>query len=71
MLNIKADISGITGINTSDIWIYLNNIEAENMLEYGYILPPPGGEALWFNELPEYLQERLKSLGITHTNFRL
>ncbi|HHH2070129.1 TPA: tautomerase family protein [Yersinia enterocolitica] len=71
MLALKADIAAITGIPDEDIWIYLNNIEPDNMLEYGHILPLPGKESAWFDALPPALKRRLDNLGITHANFKL
>lgn len=53
------------------MWIYLNNIEADNMLEYGHVLPLPGHESMWFEALPVELQARLEKLGVTHDNFTL
>lgn len=71
MLNIKDDVAKITGVNPVEIWIYLNNIEADNMLEYGHVLPLPGQESMWFEALPIELQARLEKLGINHDNFTL
>lgn len=71
MLALKTDIASITGVVAEDIWIYLNNIEPDNMLEYGHVLPLPGEEKRWFDALPAELQHRLEALGVTHANFTL
>ncbi|MEQ9866107.1 tautomerase family protein [Pectobacterium aroidearum] len=69
--NILNDVSKISGISQDDIWIYLNNLEPENMAEYGHILPPPGNEQSWFNALPESLRNRLEALGVHPSRFTL
>jgi phenylpyruvate tautomerase PptA (4-oxalocrotonate tautomerase family) len=34
------------------VWVYLLDVPAENLLEYGRPLPPPGGEKEWVESLP-------------------
>lgn len=49
----------IASIQKSDIWVFLNNLEAGDMAEYGELLPQAGSEQEWFNSLPKDLQDRL------------
>ncbi|MDK8464764.1 tautomerase family protein [Marinobacter sp. SS13-12] len=40
-------IAMITGVTTEDIWIYLQDLPAAQMVEFGRFLPAPGDEAEW------------------------
>ncbi|AWN42472.1 tautomerase family protein [Methylobacterium durans] len=35
------------GIGHEDVWVYVQDIVAEQMIEFGRILPEPGREAAW------------------------
>lgn len=41
----------IAGITAEDIWIYLQDIPATQMIEFGRFLPAPGDEAEWEREM--------------------
>ncbi|MCG7198735.1 tautomerase family protein [Marinobacter pelagius] len=45
------DIVRITGITVEDVWIYLQDIPATQMIEFGRFLPEPGDEAEWEREM--------------------
>ena len=62
MERIAADISATAKISREDVWVYISDIPATGVLEFGQVLPPPGGEAAWFESMPAALQKRLKSL---------
>ena len=67
MLNIVRDISLIAGVVQDNIWVYVCNLLPTHMVEYGHVLPAPGEERQWFDNLPTRLREYLKSLGTTET----
>lgn len=71
MLKIMQDVSRITGIIPDNIWVYVCNLDPTDMVEYGHVLPRPGQEVAWFDELPEKLQSYLRGLGVTRENFTL
>ena len=71
MIKVMQDISRITGVKEENIWIYVCNLMATDMIEYGHVLPMPGKEKAWFESLPETLQAYLEKLGTTRDNFRL
>jgi phenylpyruvate tautomerase PptA (4-oxalocrotonate tautomerase family) len=71
MVNVMTDVAAITGVSEDDIWIYLSNLEPDNMLEYGHVLPLPGKESEWFSSLPEALRDRLARIGVSEDNFTL
>jgi hypothetical protein len=45
-----------------EVWVYLSDIPAHNIAEYGRVLPVPGAENAWFATLPATLRERLEPL---------
>ena len=55
-------VSKITNVSTTDVWVFLNNLEGSDISEWGVILPESGGESEWFNSLPKELQEKLTAL---------
>jgi len=71
MLNMMREVSAITGVKESDIWIYLCNLAPTDMIEYGHVLPRPGEEQAWFGGLPDELRSYLKGLGTDRSNFEL
>jgi phenylpyruvate tautomerase PptA (4-oxalocrotonate tautomerase family) len=71
MMNIMQDISGIAGIPSSSVWIYLCNLAPTDMVEHGHVLPVPGQEQQWFASLPRTLQQYLTSLGTRSGEVRL
>jgi phenylpyruvate tautomerase PptA (4-oxalocrotonate tautomerase family) len=71
MLDIMHDVSKITGLPASSIWIYLCNLAPTDMVEYGHVLPAPGQEKQWFAALPEALQQYLVKLSTEKDDFQL
>jgi len=71
MQAILKDVARIANVEASRIWIYLCNLEAGDMVEYGHVLPLPGQERQWFDELPAALQQRLLALGVGKDDFTL
>lgn len=59
ILRMMQEIAPIARVEQSEIWIYLCNLAATDMIEYGHVLPPPGEEAVWFDNLPDDLRIRL------------
>ena len=39
----------------SVVWVYLNELAHNDMLEFGHVLPKPGDEQSWFEDLPSEL----------------
>lgn len=70
MLQIMEDVVKVTGTRKEDVWIYICNVEPTDMVEFGHILPEPGRELDWFNQLPPALQNELKQKGDL-SDFRL
>ncbi len=71
MLAIMEDVSAIAGVPEESVWVYLCNLEPTDMVEFGHVLPAPGGEQAWFEALPASLQIYLNGLGAKRETFRL
>jgi phenylpyruvate tautomerase PptA (4-oxalocrotonate tautomerase family) len=56
---IMHDVGRACGVTEEAVWVYLSDLPAENLTEYGRILPPPGKEDTWFSSLPDATRERL------------
>tara|TARA_A100000164_G_scaffold297248_1_gene271488 strand:+ start:799 stop:1239 length:441 start_codon:yes stop_codon:yes gene_type:complete len=49
-------------LSKDSVWVYISELEPEQMIEYGEILPPSGQEKRWFNQLPKKLKTKLLKL---------
>jgi phenylpyruvate tautomerase PptA (4-oxalocrotonate tautomerase family) len=54
---ILQEVSRTSEIAEDEVWVYLSDIPAHNIAEYGRVLPAPGGEKAWFATLPATLRE--------------
>lgn len=59
---IAADVSTIAGVASTEVWVYISDIPAAGVLEFGQVLPQPGQEEEWFAQLPDTLKKRLSAL---------
>ena len=59
---IMQDVGKASGAAEETVWVYLCEIPAGNITEYGRVLPLPGREDAWFASLPDALKEKLQSL---------
>jgi len=59
---MMQDVGRASGAAEDAVWIYLCDIPAANIAEYGRVLPPPGEEDAWFSSLPHAMRERLRPL---------
>lgn len=56
---IMQETGEILGISTESVWVYVSDIPAEGVAEFGNVLPQPGGEEAWLASLPSALREKL------------
>jgi len=59
MSQMLEEIVRIADITTEDVWIYLQDIPATQMIEFGRFLPAPGDEAEWEREMTPEKRSRL------------
>jgi phenylpyruvate tautomerase PptA (4-oxalocrotonate tautomerase family) len=60
---IVETISEILKLEQRHIWAYLNELPYFQMIEYGHLLPEPGGETNWLRSLPPEDQDFLRNIG--------
>lgn len=56
--DITKKIFEIAGLGPEDVWVYLQDIPAAQMVEFGRVLPEPGAEEEWLQGVsPEKMRE--------------
>lgn len=68
IVTVMAEVARIMRLPEREIWLYLNELEPNDMIEYGHVLPAAGAEQAWFDALPRGLQDYLTSLGASGQN---
>ena len=64
MIKLMAEAVGeAAGVRRTGVWIYIAELPPRQMIEYGYVLPDPGDEAVWTNALPKEDREFMQSVG--------
>ena len=63
IIEFRNDVSKILRISKDKVWIYLADLQYNQMMEYGEILPKAGKEREWLNSLSKSLKKRLKKIG--------
>ena len=56
-------LADITGLPKRFVWVYVTEIPARQMAEYGHILPEPGHEKAWLDGLPAEDRAYMQSVG--------
>jgi phenylpyruvate tautomerase PptA (4-oxalocrotonate tautomerase family) len=49
--------------NNRSVWVYVADMPARQMIEFGHLLPEPGDEPAWTAALPEADREFMRSIG--------
>ena len=62
ILGLRKILIKNTKLQSHFIWIYLEDLLPDQMIEYGEVLPKSGKEKKWFNSLKPNLKKRLKKL---------
>jgi hypothetical protein len=44
-------------------WIYIVDLQARQMVEFGHVLPEPGDEPAWTAALPQSDREMMQAIG--------
>ena len=62
ILGLKKILIKNTKLRSDFIWVYLEDLLPDQMIEYGKVLPKSGQEKKWFNSLSPSLRKRLKKM---------
>ena len=62
ILGLRKILIKNTKLRSDFVWVYLEDLLPEQMIEYGEVLPKSGQEKKWFNSLSPSLKQRLKKM---------
>jgi phenylpyruvate tautomerase PptA (4-oxalocrotonate tautomerase family) len=59
LMGIKDLLMEVLKVPESVVWVYLNDLNHSDMVEFGHVLPEPGSEQGWLDALPADLRDEL------------
>ena len=62
ILGLRKILIKNTNLKKDYIWVYLEDLLPDQMIEYGEVLPKSGQEKKWFNSLTPSLRKKLRKL---------
>ena len=62
ILRLRKILIKNTKLQRDFVWVYLEDLLPEQMIEYGKVLPKSGQEKKWFNSLSPSLKKRLNKM---------
>ena len=62
ILGLRKILIKNTNLRKENVWVYLEDLLPDQMIEYGEVLPKSGQEKKWFNSLNSSLRERLRKM---------
>jgi phenylpyruvate tautomerase PptA (4-oxalocrotonate tautomerase family) len=63
LVGITDVLVRVLTVPRSVVWVYLNDLAHTDMVEFGRVLPEPGGEQGWLDDLPASLRDELTTRG--------
>jgi phenylpyruvate tautomerase PptA (4-oxalocrotonate tautomerase family) len=60
---LTAALAEAAGLPSTQVWIYLTELEGRQMVEFGQILPAPGEEDAWAAALPADIRAFMEGKG--------
>ena len=62
ILGLRKILIKNTNLKKDYVWVYLEDLLPDQMIEYGEVLPKSGQEKKWFNSLTPILRKRLRKM---------
>ena len=59
---LTTDVAAAAGLEPFAIWVYLLELPAAAMVEFGHVLPAAGGESAWTDALPADARARMQEI---------
>jgi phenylpyruvate tautomerase PptA (4-oxalocrotonate tautomerase family) len=56
-------VASAASVPRTSVWIYIVDLQARQMVEFGHVLPEPGGEQAWTAALPPSDREMMQAIG--------
>jgi phenylpyruvate tautomerase PptA (4-oxalocrotonate tautomerase family) len=63
LVGIRDLLTRVLTVPESVVWVYLNDLNHTDMIEFGHVLPEPGSEQGWVDALPADLRNELATRG--------
>lgn len=60
---LVKDVAAAAKLPAFSVWVYLLELPARAMAEFGHVLPEPGDEPAWAAALPEADRARMQKIG--------
>ncbi len=61
---IITQAASALAVAREDVWVYIQDIDADQMAEFGRILPAPGEESAWQAGMSEEKRAQLRNAGV-------
>jgi phenylpyruvate tautomerase PptA (4-oxalocrotonate tautomerase family) len=62
LLGLRDIVAEAAGVEVRSVWVYLVDLPAGDMVEYGHILPEPGSEDAWLAGLQDADRAYMKNV---------
>lgn len=62
ILDLRDVLIKASGLDRTNVWVYIIDLLPNQMIEYGEILPASGKEKEWYSNLSPHLKEKLSRL---------
>ena len=59
-------VAEAASVPCTGVWINIVDLQARQMVEFGHVLPEPGGEPAWTAALPQSDREMMQAIGSGH-----
>ena len=60
---LRDAVAAAVGAENNSVWVYLTDLPARDMIEYGHVLPEPGQEDAWLAGLSQADRDRMQRTG--------
>jgi phenylpyruvate tautomerase PptA (4-oxalocrotonate tautomerase family) len=60
---LVRDVARAASLPAFAIWVYIHELPAPAMAEFGHVLPEPGGETAWIESLSPAERQRMQTIG--------
>lgn len=61
-LDIRDALLSLGNVPAEFVWVYLGELPHSDMIEFGSVLPVPGDEAAWIQDLEPEIRDRLRAM---------
>ncbi|MEO8740081.1 MAG: 4-oxalocrotonate tautomerase family protein [Casimicrobiaceae bacterium] len=68
VLELMRAVAEAAELETHCVQVYVADVPARQIAEYGQLLPLPGGEAAWWEAIPAELRKHMESIGSRAAN---